>query len=597
MEQDPDSPPNIWFQPPLATPRRGRKPPIDPVILIILIPILALVFLFFFLPPFLLHTSHILKPGSVKSTWDSLNIFLVIFAILCGVLARKNEGVNEYTNFVGDSSSGNITSVDSSGQVFGYSDTKVVSGGLRRNSSSYPDLRNGSVWENNRENNRNRFYDDFDVYNSSPMTRYYGRSRSRRNELDSVEFVKEIVVDTVAPETVTAAAPPPPPPPPPQPKSTKRHSFRSVGRDEFEKVRTEIPSPPPPPPLVVAETTVSTRRTRHKHKKLERKVSDATKEIATAISNISSMYNKQKKRKNKRKLKRESESTSDSSPPSVHSTHSVESMDEGEQRHLLIPPSPPPPPPPPPPPFKFQNFFKKGAKHKKIHSVPATITSPTIYPPLPPPLPPPPNSIFNNIFKGNKSKRFNSNSSSIMNNMFKTGTKSKRYSLTPPPPPPPPPPMTPPRYTTPIRSKKLSARESHAPPARRSTSHGKPPLPAKTSYYEKEDFLPSGSQSPLIPMPPPPPPPFRVTPMKFELRGEFVRVRSTHSSVCSSPDRDDVASIVSDGGDSIGPNLGYNGPISFPSPDVNAKADSFISRLKDEWMMERNNKYVNEKSG
>lgn len=78
--------------------------------------------------------------------------------------------------------------------------------------------------------------------------------------------------------------------------------------------------------------------------------------------------------------------------------------------------------------------------------------------------------------------------------------------------------------------------------------------------------------------------------MKFELRCDYVRIRSTHSSVCSSPDRDDVASIISDSGDSVGPNLGSGGPISFPSPDVNAKADSFISRLKDEWRMEMNKK-------
>ncbi|GJT51865.1 hypothetical protein Tco_0978022 [Tanacetum coccineum] len=572
MEQDPDSPPNIWFQPPLATIRR-QKPPIDPVVLIILIPILVLVFLFFFLSPFLLQTSHILKPRSVKSTWDSLNIFLVVFAILCGVLARKNEGVNEPTNSVGDSSSSSInsTSVASSGQVFGYSDTKVVSGGLRRSSSSYPDLRNEPLWENN----RNRFYDDFDVYNSSPMSRYYGRSR--QNELDPVEFsdVKKIFVDTVAPVTVTTAVPPPP-----QQESSKRHSFRSVGRNvksyEFEKARTEPPSPPPPPSPAVAETTVKVHRPHHKHTKLERKVSDATKEVTTAISNLSSLYNKQKKRKNKRRIKSES-SSSNSSPSSIHSTCSVESMNEGEPRHLLIPPSLPRPPPPPHLPFKFQNLFKKGVKHKKMHSVPTTITLPT---PLPPSLPPPPSSIFNSIFKGNKSKRFNSNSSSIMNNVFKTGTKSKRFISTPPPP------MTPPRYTTSIRSKKLSVRGSHAPSVteweyrnRRSKSHGKPPLRAKTSYYERDDFPPSGSQSPLIPMPPPPPPPFRMTPMKFELRGDFVRVQSTHSSVCSSPDHDDV----------------YSGPISFPSPDVNAKADSYISRLKDEWRMEKNNNHVNKK--
>ncbi|PWA63891.1 hypothetical protein CTI12_AA185290 [Artemisia annua] len=378
MEQDPDSPPNLWFQPPLPTARR-RKPAIDPVVLIILIPILVLAFLFFFLPPFLTHTSHILKPGSVKSTWDSLNIFLVIFAILCGVLARKNDEV--------------------SGANEGVNEAAMVSGGLRRSSSSYPDLRNESVWENNRENVRNRFYDDFDVYTSSPMTRYYGRPR--QNELDPVEYsdVKEIVVDTVVPVAEAVAPPtPPPPPPPPQRESSKRHSFRSVGRnvksEEFDEMRT-------------------VHRPRHKHTKLERKVSDATKEIATAISNISSI---------------------------------------------------------------------------------------------------------------------------------------------------------------------------------KSMSKGKPPLPAKTSYYEREEFLPSGSQSPLIPMPPPPPPPFRMPAMKFELRGDYVRIRSTHSSVCSSPDRDDVASILSDGGDSVGPNLGPGGPISFPSPDVNAKADSFISRLKDEWRMEMNKK-------
>nr|GEU34259.1 formin-like protein 20 [Tanacetum cinerariifolium] len=495
MEQDPDSPPNIWFQPPLATTRR-RKQPIDPVVLIILIPILVLVFLFFFQSPFLLQMSHILKP--VKSTWDSLNIFLVIFAILCGVLARKNEGINESTNFVGDSSSINSTGVDSSGHVIGYSDTKVVSGGLRRNSSSYPDLRNESLWENN----------------------------PKITETGSTTILTCIIhLLRLAPVTVTTAVSPPS-----QRESSKRHSFRSVGRDvksyEFEKARTEPPSSPPPPPLVVAETTV-----------------------------------------------------------------------KGEPRHLLIPPSPPPSSPPPPHPFNFQNLFKKGVKHKKIHSVPTTITLPTVYPP-PPSLPPPPSSIFNSIFKGNKSKRFNSNSSSIMNNVFKTGTKSKRFISTPPPPSP----MTPPRYTTPIRSKKLSVRGSHAPPVmeceyrnRRSKSHKKPPLPAKTSYYERDDFPPSGSQSPLIPMPPPPPPPFRMTPTKFELRGDFVRVQSTHSSMCSSPDHDDAASIISDGGDSVGSNSGYSMPILFPSPDVNAKADSYISRLKDKWRMEKNNNYVNKK--
>ncbi|KAJ0881955.1 hypothetical protein HanRHA438_Chr10g0479851 [Helianthus annuus] len=263
----------------------------------------------------------------------------------------------------------------------------------------------------------------------------------------------------------------------------------------------------------------------------------------------------------------------------------IESDDLNNKVVISSYPTPPPPPPPPPPPMKHKhktlerkvsgatkeiavaisslyNHRKKKSKRppppppsvfrnpfKRIYSVPAAV----------PPPPPSPSSIFNNIFKsGNKSKRFLLPSpappSSIMNSLIKTGTKSKRFNASSPPP------LPPPRYT-------ISTR--------------KPPLPTKTSsYYE------SGSQSAM----PPPPPPFKVSDMKFEVRGDFVKIRSAHSSVCSSPDHhiDDLV-----GGDLIGPGSGL---ICFPSPDVDAKADSFISRLKDEWKKEKIN-YVNEKLG
>lgn len=72
-------------------------------------------------------------------------------------------------------------------------------------------------------------------------------------------------------------------------------------------------------------------------------------------------------------------------------------------------------------------------------------------------------------------------------------------------------------------------------------------------------------------------------------RGDYVRIRSAHSSRCSSPDLEDVdvmsvnSSDVNDGPDSIGPS------VTCPSPDVNLKADSFIARLKDEWRLEKMN--------
>ncbi|KAF5788606.1 hypothetical protein HanXRQr2_Chr10g0465841 [Helianthus annuus] len=437
MEPDPDSSPALWFQPPVTTTRRRSTPLIDPVFLIILIPVLALLFFFICIPPFLSHASHILNP---KSTWDSLNMFLVLFAILCGLMSRKDEDdvtlTSSSASFVAEGSDHSSVGSDRKVMPYGYFDVET----LRESENS------------------NQNEEDDEVVNSD---------------------VKEIPVDTFVVTSNAAEQP---------------HSFRSVGKDVKFNVPTKIesddsnkvmissypPPPPPPPPMKL--------RSHHKHKTLERKVSDATKEIATAIS---SLYNHRKK-KSKR--------------------------------------------PPPPPPSVLRNPFKR------IYSVPATV--------------PPPSSIFNNIFKsGNKSKRFLLPSPAPpSSSMIKTGTKSKRFNASSPPP------LPPPRYTM---------------------STGKPPLPTRTSSYNE-----SGSQSPM----PPPPPPFKVSDMKFEVRGDFVKIRSAHSSACSSPDHD-IDDLV--GGDLIGPGSRL---ICFPSPDVDAKADRFISRLKDEWKKEKIN-YVNEKLG
>lgn len=107
-------------------------------------------------------------------------------------------------------------------------------------------------------------------------------------------------------------------------------------------------------------------------------------------------------------------------------------------------------------------------------------------------------------------------------------------------------------------------------------------------YYEREENLNVGSQSPLIPIPPPPPPPqFKMREVKFEARGDFVRIRTAHSSRCSSPELEDVdfpseSPSAMNGGNSAG-------SVFCPSPDVNTKADTFIARLRDEWRLEKMN--------
>lgn len=107
----------------------------------------------------------------------------------------------------------------------------------------------------------------------------------------------------------------------------------------------------------------------------------------------------------------------------------------------------------------------------------------------------------------------------------------------------------------------------------------------------------SGGQSPLIPMPPPPPP-FKMPGFKFVLRGDFVKIQSSPSSRCSSPDleefdhfsssKDDAETVsLMDGDDGVGVGVGV--PVFCPSPDVNAKAETFIARLRDGWKLEKIN--------
>ncbi|KAK4372840.1 hypothetical protein RND71_008224 [Anisodus tanguticus] len=550
MEQNGDPPP-FWSQTPTVHLRqRLRGPPspiINPVTLILLLPIITLVILFFLVPPFLSHTSQLLRPNSVKKGWDSFIILVVIFAILFGVFARKKDDVwDEQRNR-------NVSNVSPSGQWFEYNDRKAYDSihvglrgvgvnGLRRRSSSYPDLRQVPEWETG--DNHFRFMDDFGVnlYRST-ATEYDHDRRVRRSEKQQEEsHVKVIIpVDRVehrsSPPPVTSHAPP-------HVNFKRRRSFHSVS----------APPPPPAPPIRISPP----------EQKLQRNKSDATKEIATAIA---SLYN-QRKRKKRSNRRNSYETVSEFSS-------STESVMPPQTRR------PRPPPPPPPPPSKvFQNLFKKSSKSKRVHSVASTTTPP------PPPPPPPSNSIFNNLFKtGTKNKRFQPPSSShlppppppplFLNNLFKNKSRTLKStrSYPRPPPPPPPPPQT-----------RISSKTS----PRYSVTSSKPPLPTKTetSYYDEK--LNSGSQSPLIPLPPLPP--FKMQKPNFIPFGDFVWIRSAHSSRRSSPELEDidVVSVKSSSEAMDGEKL--NAPAVFcPSPDVNVKADTFIARLRGEWRLEKMN--------
>ncbi|XP_062018406.1 uncharacterized protein LOC133734782 [Rosa rugosa] len=536
-------------------PRRHQSPSplLSLPVLIILLPTIILLFLIYTIPPLVSLTSQLLQPTvSVKKSWDSLNVFLVIFAILCGVFARKNDdGLpdpdddhvhihNASDPLLGSAINRTTSSPQSEPalhipqqQWFGYSETtskmydtpvrtpENVGGGRLRRRSSYPDLRQAeSLWQtvdDDQSKSQFRFFDDFEISN-------YRTHRQHRES--SSDDVKEIPVDTfVLQSSSPAPKPPAPSPPPPPPRHEKQRTYETVGRRKVEDVKVEevrsTPPPPPPPPRPVAPPSPMRVRSDQKHGRLERRKSNVKKEIAMVWNSV--VLSNQRKRKRRQKATRNN----------IYDTATPEPPPEQ--------PQPPPPPPPPPPSSVFHNLFKKGSKTKKVHSV-----STTAAPPPPPPPPPPTVSAR------------------------KHQTRSSNQ-------PPAPAPTTPPR----------------PPPA--AHSRRRPPLPTKpsTSY---EDNVNSGCQSPLIPIPPPQPP-FKMPELKFFVKGDFVKIRSGQSSRCGSPEPEEEDDAMPGGkGESqsstvkITDGAGRGSPSVFcPSPDVNTKADNFIARLRDEWRLEKMN--------
>ncbi|KAL4281197.1 hypothetical protein GQ457_03G046860 [Hibiscus cannabinus] len=569
MEVTGETPP-LW--PPLTTSTPRRRPP-SPVfslpVLIILLPIFTLLLLFLAVPPFLSVTAEILSHLSVRKSWDSLNVFLVLFAIIFGVLARRNDGDETGNNNGNDvkndsvSDSSKASDHQVSQQWFEHPERKIYDGSapikvrrspetsvrrLKRSSSSYPDMRQDSLWMNNED--RFRFFDDFEINNYRSSTNYdvqvHELRRTWRSGFQESE-AKVIPVDTFvlcsSPSPPLSTALPPPPPPPAarnKPRRTYHKGMNKNDRVEINETKSPSVTPPPPPPRRPPSPLIQVgNRSEQKHGKSERRKSTATKEIKMVFASL---------RKRKKKHKAQDHGHQQDCP--LHSP-----TEPPPNNSTTIRPSSPAPPPPPPPSSVFQkyNLFRKSSKNKTIHSVPT-------------PPPPPPPAAFS----------------------FSKRSSKQNTQIIPPTPPPEPPPAT--FYKTRILSKQKSQIPPPPEPSRKRTTsnNGRPPLPTKantSSYYD--DNVNSGEQSPLIPMPPPPPP-FKMPDFKLVIRGDFVKIRGSPSSpdmeeidVSSSKDEAETAGSLKDEVASV--------PVYCRSPDVNAKAETFIARLRDEWKLEKIN--------
>ncbi|KNA10547.1 hypothetical protein SOVF_143380 [Spinacia oleracea] len=594
MEQKDEDPPPFWMQNTTALRRADRHRHrrnqlasslfLNTGVLVVLLLAAAVVFLAIVIPSVLSLARSIFNPSLVKSSWNSLNLILVLFAIVCGFLGRKDD--DQSTPVSSPMKQEAVKSVESSSprQWYEYQDSMRR---LRRNISSYPDLRQEGQWLVSE--NRWRSYDDTHVYNHQFQRSESRISRSRSmGVLDEDEIdVKNIGVDTfvgggieVAPPSRT---PSPPTPPPPAASHNNVHvrSKQVADEDEDQYVTKNIEmvtksesippsvhqSIPPSPPLSPLSPISPTSYFWPSPSPLPPPPPPPPQRAHSSMS-VKKKHETKKKHENNNPGKRESRSK--------------------------VPIQAPPPPPPPPPPQSrpIRGQFSEDTRDKKRGIVVRTLSrlprrkrkqarrsyenlteiiqppktsiqrskSTPEFPPAspphpPPPPPPPPPSMFQNIFtKKGKGKR-------KVHSHFTT-TSSPRHVPSPP--------ARPQQHQ--YQSHRPSPKTTTTPPATRRTV---PLPPAKTdSFSSMAGNNGNGSESPLIPIPPPPPPPpFKMSAWRFVTQGDYVKIESNNNSPCS------FGFSASEDEDSS-PNNQKSSNLFCPSPDVDTKADDFIAKFR-----------------
>ncbi|CAK7356896.1 unnamed protein product [Dovyalis caffra] len=432
--------PLFWLQ---ATdrPRRIRRQAssvcLNSGVFLIVLLVLAFTFVFVIVPSVGSFTSHVLRPHSIKKSWDSLNFFLVLFAIVCGFLSRNNSSSdNETKSYYEDQSLANVQKSQPSTpsrRWFEYQDRTVSYNTLNRlrSSSSYPDLRQESL-------ERWRFYDDTHLNNYRFSTsndqihhdhhhpQQHPQDEETKKQEEEDVGVKDIDVDTFVTnqkEVSYRSSPPPSPPLPPSPPPSKlvrrkvKRTYQDLGYHEkrtdhdqekkFENlynIPPPSPLPPPPPPTPPPMFSKNDKR--------------RGKDFLISL--------RRKKKKQRQKSVENLESLFNPEPSTTTST-----------LHLI------PPPPPPPPPHFFQTLFSKKGKTKKLHPVPP-----------PPPPPPPPVTRVSKVVSQKVTSRTKaqvaavtshkppktvktSSFNSVEENNVASGNASPLIPIPPPPPPPP----------------------------------------------------------------------------------------------------------------------------------------------------------------
>ncbi|KAI3786184.1 hypothetical protein L1987_45316 [Smallanthus sonchifolius] len=218
-DQTPRSP--FWIQ--TTTNRRGLSSLFfNSFVLIIFLLLFAVLSMVFIIPSLIDLSSNIFRPNLVKRSWDSINLVLVLVALLFGFLSR-NISNDEKLNF------------DNEAPIIMYDlqDQSVNSAiGLRRQrtSVSYPDLRELSPPWNHRAVDPWRFSDDTHLNYYLESNRNSFRQRNRREYNFTIQDV----------ENHNFYTPPPQPPSPSQKpaipvKQKTKRVYRNVAIDDGDR--------------------------------------------------------------------------------------------------------------------------------------------------------------------------------------------------------------------------------------------------------------------------------------------------------------------------------------------------------------------------
>ncbi|XP_061360232.1 pollen-specific leucine-rich repeat extensin-like protein 1 [Gastrolobium bilobum] len=363
--------------------------------LLLLLLVIALAFAFVVVPTLYSFASNIFKPHTVKRSWDSLNLVLVLFAIVCGFLSKNNTNETNttprYYQQRRRSFSNNNATTPPPWYGYGYENSDRSFNRLR-SFNSYPDLRqHDSSWVDAGE--RSRFYDD---------TGLFLRHRPPRSDADEEEEMGFENVATVTSGEVDAAPPPPPQPlssQSPPPPATRTKGVRRNGKQPFQAEMIEKPEsndlvaensqPPPqepepqplrsPSPPSPATRTKSVRVNAKRILQVEMESNDLVAENSQSPPAPPQPPPLQAERKAMQGKKKRGIATKEFLTSLRGKKKQRQRSVENFESILNSEPKPPPSPPPQPPSSVFHDMFSsKKSKLKKHHLVPVATHKPRL---------------------------------------------------------------------------------------------------------------------------------------------------------------------------------------------------------------------------